>query len=73
MLYEVITKGYDAGKVGYSIEDVRKQTLWGNLMAGGAGVEYYFGYQLPENDLICDTPTWTQWKGKMPLIYSREA
>jgi hypothetical protein len=23
-------------------------------MAGGAGVEYYFGYQLPENDLICE-------------------
>jgi len=22
-------------------------------MAGGAGVEYYFGYQLPQNDLIC--------------------
>jgi hypothetical protein len=21
-------------------------------MAGGAGVEYYFGYQLPENDLV---------------------
>ena len=29
-------------------------TLWGNLMAGGAGVEYYFGYQLPQNDLACD-------------------
>jgi len=24
-------------------------------------------------ELICDTPTWTQWKGKMPLIYSRAA
>ena len=23
-------------------------------MAGGAGVEYYFGYKLPENDLICE-------------------
>ena len=23
-----------------------------HLMAGGAGVEYYFGYQLPENDLV---------------------
>jgi hypothetical protein len=22
-------------------------------MAGGAGVEYYFGYQLPEHDLLC--------------------
>ena len=23
-------------------------------MAGGAGVEYYFGYQLPQNDLGCE-------------------
>lgn len=38
---------------GYTLHDIRKLTLWGNLMAGGAGVEYYFGYQLPENDLIC--------------------
>jgi len=33
--------------------DIRQQTLWGNLMAGGAGVEYYFGYQRPESDLNC--------------------
>jgi len=38
----------------YNLHDVRKQTLWGNLMAGGAGVEYYFGYHLPENDLLCE-------------------
>lgn len=36
-----------------SIHDIRKQVLWGNLMAGGAGVEYYFGYKLVENDLNC--------------------
>ena len=35
------------------MHDIRKLTLWGNLMAGGAGVEYYFGYQLLENDLVC--------------------
>ncbi len=29
-------------------------TLWGNLMAGGGGVEYYFGYTLPENDLVAE-------------------
>ena len=23
-------------------------------MAGGAGVEYYFGYKVPENDLVCE-------------------
>ncbi|MEZ5940384.1 MAG: DUF5060 domain-containing protein [Planctomycetaceae bacterium] len=38
----------------YTLHDIRKLTLWGNLMAGGAGVEYYFGYQLPENDLVCE-------------------
>ena len=30
---------------------VRKEALWGNLMAGGAGVEWYFGYQHPHTDL----------------------
>ena len=43
-----------AGKKTYDLNDIRKQTLWGNLMAGGAGVEYYFGYQLPQNDLACE-------------------
>jgi hypothetical protein len=38
----------------YDLHDIRKLTLWGNLMAGGAGVEYYFGYNLPENDLTCE-------------------
>ena len=38
----------------YTLHDIRKQTLWGNLMAGGAGVEYYFGYKLPQNDLGCE-------------------
>lgn len=38
----------------YTLHDIRKLTLWGTLMAGGAGVEYYFGYALPENDLVCE-------------------
>lgn len=38
----------------YTLHDIRKYCLWGNLMAGGAGVEYYFGYKLPENDLLCE-------------------
>jgi hypothetical protein len=42
------------GKRTYDLHDIRKQTLWGNLMAGGAGVEYYFGYTLPQNDLRCE-------------------
>jgi len=36
------------------MHDIRKHTLWGTLMAGGAGVEYYFGYQIPANDLVCE-------------------
>jgi hypothetical protein len=35
----------------YGMHEVRKLTLWGNLMGGGAGVEYYFGYALPQHDL----------------------
>lgn len=38
----------------YDLNDIRKYTLWANLMAGGAGVEYYFGYQLPQNDLVAE-------------------
>jgi len=30
---------------------VRRYALWGNLMAGGGGAEWYFGYQHPHNDL----------------------
>jgi hypothetical protein len=36
------------------MHDIRKLCLWGTLMAGGGGVEYYFGYQLPQNDLVCE-------------------
>ena len=32
-------------------DQVRKSALWGNLMAGGGGVEWYFGYSYPNNDL----------------------
>jgi Domain of unknown function (DUF5060)/Putative collagen-binding domain of a collagenase len=44
-------EGYYESK-GYTMHDIRKLTLWGNIMAGGAGVEYYFGYNLVENDLV---------------------
>lgn len=33
---------------------VRHLSLWGNLMAGGAGAEWYFGYQYADNDLNCE-------------------
>ncbi|MCX7826344.1 MAG: DUF5060 domain-containing protein [Verrucomicrobiae bacterium] len=52
-------EGFDGKAVGndgkaYTLHDIRKLCLWGALMAGGAGVEYYFGYKLPQNDLLCE-------------------
>ena len=44
----------DVKSKAYTMHDIRKLCLWGTLMAGGAGVEYYFGYHLPENDLACE-------------------
>jgi hypothetical protein len=32
-------------------DDARRNALWGALLAGGAGVEWYFGYEHPESDL----------------------
>jgi hypothetical protein len=46
-------EGVQNGKP-YTLHDIRKATLWGTIMAGGAGVEYYFGYKLPQNDLVCE-------------------
>jgi len=34
--------------------DIRQKVLWGNLMGGGGGVEWYFGYEFPDNDLNCE-------------------
>lgn len=41
----------DKGNRVQTLHDIRKYTLWANLMAGGAGVEYYFGYAPPHSDL----------------------
>jgi hypothetical protein len=35
-------------------DTIRYKVLWGNLMAGGAGVEWYFGYRYPHSDLSCE-------------------
>ncbi len=32
----------------------RQQALWGNLMGGGAGVEWYFGHQYAHMDINCE-------------------
>jgi hypothetical protein len=35
-------------------DTVRHHALWGSLMAGAAGAEWYFGYRYPHNDLMCE-------------------
>ncbi len=35
-------------------DTMRNYVLWGNLMAGGGGVEWYFGYLNAHNDLGCE-------------------
>lgn len=35
-------------------DTIRNKVLYGNLMAGGAGVEWYFGYKYPHSDLNCE-------------------
>ncbi len=32
----------------------RTQALWGNLMGGGSGVEWYFGFKFPHMDINCE-------------------
>lgn len=50
-------------------DDVRRYVLWGNLMAGGAGVEWYFGYDAPQNDLNAE-----DWRSRDAMWdYTRHA
>jgi hypothetical protein len=46
--------GIKPDKDDYWHDEVRHKHLWGHLMAGGAGVEWYFGYKFPHNDLNCE-------------------
>ncbi len=34
-------------------DNARKNALWGVFMAGGAGIEWYFGYENEHSDLTC--------------------
>ncbi len=47
--------GVKPDKDDYWHDEVRTRHLWGNLMAGGAGVEWYFGYRFSHNDLNCES------------------
>lgn len=42
----VMPDSYDANH-----DTIRDECLWGTLLAGGAGVEWYCGYRYPNNDL----------------------
>ncbi len=43
-------------------DEVRRHALWGNLMAGGAGAEWYFGYRYAHNDLNCE-----DWRSRQAM------
>ncbi|MGJ8639959.1 MAG: DUF5060 domain-containing protein [Opitutaceae bacterium] len=45
--------GYSGGTTP-SQKDMRWKTVWGNFMAGGAGIELYAGYQNVQSDLTMD-------------------
>lgn len=41
----------DGAPTDFNHDSARKNVLWANLLAGGAGVEYYYGSRFPENDM----------------------
>lgn len=49
--------------------EVRSQVIWGNYMAGGGGIQHYFGYNTLHHDIDCE------WFGSRDTIwdYSRIA
>lgn len=55
---------FNKGKASDNRKQIRQDVLWGNLMAGGAGVEYYFGYDTGETDLTAQDyrSRATKWK-----------
>ncbi|MEZ4827017.1 MAG: DUF5060 domain-containing protein [Bacteroidia bacterium] len=54
---------------GHNHDEVRQQVIWGNLMAGGGGIQHYFGYNTLHHDLDCE------WFGSREVVwdYSRYA
>jgi hypothetical protein len=48
------TRGAMPDAVDARHDTIRYEVLWGNLMAGGGGVEWYFGYQYAHADLNCE-------------------
>ena len=50
----VANTGVKPDKDDFWHDEIRNKHLWGHLMAGGAGVEWYFGYNFAHNDLNCE-------------------
>ena len=38
----------------YWHDNMRKHAIWGNLMAGGSGTVFFFGYGRPHSDIDCE-------------------
>ena len=49
-----VTDGIVPDAFDWNHDDDRQGFLWPHLMHGGAGVEWYFGYSYPNNDLTCE-------------------
>jgi hypothetical protein len=47
-------KGVMPDSYDFNHDTIRQNCLWGSLLAGGAGVEWYFGYRYPHTDLTCE-------------------
>jgi len=48
------TTGIKPDAVDPDHDEARRDCLWGSLMAGAGGVEWYFGYRYDNNDLNCE-------------------
>ncbi len=60
-----------------NINTMRKDGLWGNMMGGGGGVEWYFGYDLPNEfgdiaseDFIPLSQLWDQTKIALDFFHT---
>lgn len=62
------------GKLADNAKEIRHKALWGTLLAGGMGVEYYYGYTSESNDLNSEDHTTRAHKyesGKIAMDFMR--
>lgn len=58
-------------------DDARKNALWGTYMAGGWGIEWYFGYKHDHSDLTCEDFRsrdlfWDQCRASLKIMTENE-